>query len=93
MDEVDFINMTKDMDLADNAKIYEEYAYHIINETMANVKDNNEFQQCIVTLLECYSDLEKNRLYSKVVDTLENNDIKSFEKIKKDTVKIVPKED
>ena len=93
MDEVDFINMTKDMDLADNAKIYEEYAYHIINKTMANVKDNNEFQQCIVTLLECYSDLEKNRLYSKVVDTLENNDIKSFEKIKKDTVKIVPKED
>ena len=93
MDEVDFINMAKDMDLADNTQIYQEYANCIINKTMANVKDNNEFQQCIATLQECYSDLEKNRLYSKVVDTLENNDIKSFEKIKKDTVKIVPKED
>lgn len=93
MDEVDFINMAKDMDLADNTQIYQEYANCIINQTMANVKDNNEFQQCIATLQECYSDLEKNRLYSKVVDTLENNDIKSFEKIKKDTVKIVPKED
>ena len=93
MDEVDFINMVKDMDLADNTKIYEEYANHILNDTIANVKDFNEFQQCINTISECYNDLEKNRLYTKVVDTLENNDIKSFEKIKKDTVKIVPKED
>ena len=50
MDEVDFINMAKDMDLADNTQIYQEYANSIINQTMANVKDNNEFQQCIATL-------------------------------------------
>ena len=93
MDEIDFINMVKDMDLADNTKVYEEFANHILKDTIANIKDYNEFLQCMNTISECYNDLEKDRLYSKVVDSLENNDIKSFEKIKKDTVKIVPKED
>ena len=93
MDETDFVNMLTEMDSADNTNIYVEYANHILNNTIANIKDQREFLQCVKTIEECYNDLAKNKMYNKVVGSYETTDIKTFEKLTKETVKIVPKED
>ena len=93
MDETDFDLITKQMDDANKSKLYTELASKILNNTIANIKDNTEFEQCMNTINECYNDLSSRKLYNKALNSNELDDIKKFENIKKDNVKIMSKED
>lgn len=93
IDEIDFKNMCQSLDEANNTTKYTEFAEKVLYNTIANVSDVNEFKQCVVTLKQCYNDLNSRKLYNKAVSSYEIDAIKNFEDLKKDFVKIETKED
>ncbi len=95
-DEMDFEDLkliANSLDDANNTKQYSECINKVLNDSMINVKDNIEFEQCMQTLKECYNDLLNIRKRNEAVHTLELDAIKNFEKSKKENVKIISKED
>ena len=93
MDEVDFYELAKQLDVANDTTRYTEFATRIVNNVLIDRKDNDEFIQCLNTLLDCLKDLNDIRSYNKAISSKDDEDIKTFETIRKQNVKIMSKED
>lgn len=93
MDEVDFYEIAKQLDVANDTTRYTEFANRIVNNVLIDRKDNDEFIQCLNTLLDCLKDLNDIRSYNKAISSKDDEDIKTFETIRKQNVKIMSKED
>lgn len=93
MDNQDFLMICRNLDNAYNTQNYLDYANNLLSKTLVNLKDNDEFEQCLKTLRDCYNDLYSIRKRNDAQQSLDINDIQNFEKIKKNSVKIISKED
>lgn len=93
MDEVDFYDLAKQLDVANDTTRYSDFAKRIVENVLIDKKDKDEFTQCLNTVLNCLKDLNDIRSYNKAISSKNNEDIKSFEAIRKQNVKIMSKED
>lgn len=93
MDKEDFLEIAKKLDFANNTTTYEKFAEHILDNTISNIKDTSEFNQCLNTIVSCYSEISNTKLYNKAISSRSNEDIKNFENIRRKNVRIMSKED
>ena len=93
MDDEDFLEIGKKLDFANNTNVYLKFAEHIINETICNIKDSSEFNQCLDTIISCYAEIYNTRLYNKAITSRTDEDIKNYEDVRKKNVRILTKED
>ncbi len=89
MDNDDFISIMKHLDEINTSSSYEKYAHKILNEVIANSKEDKEFQDCLKTIMKCEQDVSKTRLYNRAINSVDYEDIKKFENIRKKNVTIV----
>ena len=93
MDEEDFMEISKKLDEANNSLAYSTFAREILEKVISNIKDDNEFMQCLDTINDCKKDLSGTRFYNKAISSRNIEDIKNFETIRKEHVKIMSKEE
>ena len=93
MDEEDFMEISKKLDEANNSLAYSTFAKEILEKVISNIKDDNEFMQCLDTINDCKIDLSGTRFYNKAISSRNIEDIKNFETIRKENVKIMSKEE
>lgn len=93
MDDVDFHDIAKNLDVANQTTKYSEFAKHIFNDALTTEADKAHFFDCLQTVLNCIKDLNDIRTYNKAITTKNDEDIKKFEEIRRQNVKILPKED
>ncbi len=93
MDEEDFIAIAKKLNEANNTNVYIDFATDIMKNVISNIKDDKEFKDCLNTIIECKKDLEGTRFFNKAISSRDIEDIKNFENIRKETVKIMSKEE
>lgn len=93
MDEEDFMMLATSLDTSSELKSYTAFAKRILMDTMVNVNDNTEFEQCLKTIEDCVHELSQASLYNKAMGSKNNEDIQKFETIRKRQVKIVSGED
>ena len=93
MDHDDFLEIAKKLDEANGVTKYTDLAKTIFDDSLVNPKDLVEFEQCMKTILECQTDLSRIRLYNKALETNDIDDIRNFENVRKDHVKILPREE
>lgn len=93
MDEEDFMTIAASLDTSSELKSYTAFAKRILMDTMVNVNDNTEFEQCLKTIEDCVHELSQANLYNKAMGSKNNEDIQKFETIRKRQVKIVSGED
>lgn len=93
MDHDDFLEIAKKLDEANGVTKYTDLAKTIFEDSLVNPKDLVEFEQCMKTIMECQTDLSRIRLYNKALETNDIDDIRNFENVRKDHVKILPREE
>ena len=93
MDEEDFMEISKKLDEANNSLAYSTFAREILEKVISNIKDDDEFMQCLDTINDCKKDLSGTRFYNKAISSRNIEDIKNFETIRKEHVKIMSKEE
>ena len=93
MDEEDFMEISKKLDEANNSLAYSSFAREILEKVISNIKDDDEFMQCLDTINDCKKDLSGTRFYNKAISSRNIEDIKNFETIRKEHVKIMSKEE
>ncbi len=93
MDQEDFLNLCQKLDEANGNELYTKLAKEILANRLVNTKDNIEFEQCLKTIDQCMKELSEKKLYIRAIDSKTEEDIKNFEIIRKENVKIVSKED
>ena len=93
MDEEDFMMLATSLDTSSELKSYTAFAKRILTDTMVNVNDNTEFEQCLQAIEDCVHELSQANLYNKAMGSKNNEDIQKFETIRKRQVKIVSGED
>lgn len=93
MDEQDFLNIAKSLDLPNETNDYYVFAKRILDNKMINLNDSDEFEQCLNTIQKCWSDLSKTRLYNKALSSGNIEDIQKFESLRKENVKVMSKEE
>ena len=85
--------INKKLDEANGVTKYTDLAKTIFEDSLVNPKDLVEFEQCMKTIMECQTDLSRIRLYNKALETNDIDDIRNFENVRKDHVKILPREE
>ena len=85
--------IAKKLDEANGVTKYTDLAKTIFEDSLVNPKDLVEFEQCMKTIMECQTDLSRIRLYNKALETNDIDDIRNFENVRKDHVKILPREE
>lgn len=93
MDEEDFLEICKKLDNANSSNEYVAKAKEILESKFVNTKDEVEFEQCIKTIEQCIKELSQTKLYNRAIDSSNTEDIKNFESLRKENVRIVSKEE
>lgn len=92
MDQEDFLTICQNLDLANGKEMYVKCAKEILANQLVNTKDNLEFEQCLKAIEQCINELSQAKLYNRAIDSKTDEDIKNFESLRKENVKIVSKE-
>lgn len=93
MDQEDFLEICQKLDDANGTNVYVSRAKEILESKFVNTKDELEFEQCLKTIEQCINELSQIKLYNRAMDSNREEDIKNFESLRKENVKIVSKED